>query len=352
MTEKTKKAIVLGLIVGFAALGALGYSQKKGPLQEPQRVLYKGKGGPVIFDHKAHASPGGFVATCEECHHLTKLIVHETDQGSVVFDHHVHSTSADYGLECGDCHHELSLALDSRIQKCGVCHATGSEENAAFEKGHLIHKTAMGVKCVDCHRMRLTFKTDEGPVVFDHHVHSTSEDYDLECSECHHKPAAGTAAKTPRCDTCHSEGSKSNASFEDGDIHTGSIGVKCAECHEEEIEEESCEFCHKEDGSDEKSKKATPGVKGRHYQSCDFCHKAGAPDAEALRIEHCDECHGMGEGHDATAGPDDLSFGECSGFSVSGRKTKGPHPGLGAKCVQCHSDWTEENKCALCHSLY
>jgi len=352
VSDKTGKTVILAAIIGLAAVGILGYSTPKEKRDEPLRVLYKSKGGPVVFDHKAHSGPDGYVASCDACHHLRKRVVYTTESGAVTFDHEAHSISPEYGLGCTDCHHEQELELDSRIQECGECHQPGSDHNASFDEAGRIHRTAAGVKCADCHRMRLTFEADEGPVVFDHHAHATSDDYDLECSECHHKPGAGTGAKTPRCDLCHLEGSKTNKSFEDADVHTHSVGAKCGECHDDEIDDESCEFCHREEPSGSKTADADKEDEkaGSFYQSCAFCHKAEVVNRDVAAIENCDECHGMSEKHDPAAGPEDPDFGESSGFTLSERKAKGPHPGLGAICAQCHEDLMDD--CGICHTTY
>ena len=351
MSDKTSKTLILAVVIILAAVGILGYSTQEKPHEEPFRILYKTKGGPVVFDHKAHSGPDGFTPDCEGCHHLRKRLVHRAARGAVTFDHHTHSTSPAYGLKCGECHHEQALAMDSRIRKCGACHAPGSKDNAEFESKGRIHGTAMGVKCVECHQMHLTFKTDEGPVVFDHHAHSTSDDYDLGCDECHHKYDSDKtpAAELQKCGVCHREGAKANASFAEAEVHTTAIGANCAECHEEQIEEESCEFCHRDtDEEAPKAGKAEP-THGRSYGSCDFCHKPGEPDRNLDDVEHCDECHGMAEGHNPNAGSDDPLYGECSGFTISERKPKEPHPGVGAKCVQCHEKWFIEKTCDACH---
>jgi hypothetical protein len=54
------------LIVGVVCYAAF---PMKTP-EEPIRILLKGTGGNVLFDHKKHTSEDGYGLDCTDCHHM------------------------------------------------------------------------------------------------------------------------------------------------------------------------------------------------------------------------------------------------------------------------------------------
>jgi len=311
-----KNLTLLVVILGLAAVGIVGYGMKDAPPAEPLRFVYETKTGPVVFDHKLHAdgdagecsrchhlgtvlgleNDNGLVEfdhtahglseeiglKCSDCHHLAQLLPYPSSEGRVIFDHTTHSTSEDYDLSCDDCHHDRDE--NSPIRSCGACHASGSENND-FVDEEAVHKTAIGVKCMECHEDLL--EEDGG------------------CATCHGKGQLQMADRFPACGACHREGSENNRFFQDG-YHEDAIGAQCASCHDDKIDddEEGCGFCHVEK---EHAAIAEPG-------SCDQCHFEGS-----RYNEHLSE----------------------------GRPIHGKCPG--ASCVSCHNEEIREKDCGFCH---
>ncbi len=111
MFEQNEKKIPLLLIVIFAVLGIVGYSLKS--TGNPIRVLFKTKGGPVVFDHRTHDS--------------------------------------EYDIKCDACHHEVD-SEDSKYPACRECHRKGIEEYKDICEDRPIHKLCIGANCIDCHK--------------------------------------------------------------------------------------------------------------------------------------------------------------------------------------------------------
>ena len=311
-----KKLILLGGILGLAAVGIVGYSMQDDPPTEPLRFVYETKTGPVVFDHKLHAK--GQAGECSRCHHLGTLLGFETDNGVVEFDHKAHGLSERFGLSCSDCHHL---------------------------------------------RKRLPFASSEGPVVFDHLTHRTSGDYDLGCGDCHHAREKDKPIR--KCSVCHALGSENNEFVDEDAIHKTAVGVKCMECHEELLEKEGgcatchgkenltlvdrfprCETCHEGDTPNNRFFKG--GVhEGAVGAACTKCHSDKMDDDE----KGCVFCHGELE-HPIEQGP--MNCHEChfEGSRYNDHLSEG-HPihgqCPGAKCVSCHSEEIRTKDCGFCH---
>lgn len=105
---------VIFLTAVLLAVGIACYSAFSAPEpEEPVRIMYKGKAGKVLFDHKTHLN--------------------------------------DYGLDCMDCHHNID---DDETYSCSDCHEQEMDE------GDIMNKTdAMHAQCISCHR-----ENDAGPV--------------------------------------------------------------------------------------------------------------------------------------------------------------------------------------------
>jgi hypothetical protein len=111
-----KKFAPFILIIIFAIIGIIGYSLSNA--SPPVRILFKSKGGYVIFSHQAHVK--------------------------------------DYGLEkCLDCHHNIaspaSLNMSSSEWNCSSCHNEASTEYANICEDRAPHRQCIGAKCVECH---------------------------------------------------------------------------------------------------------------------------------------------------------------------------------------------------------
>lgn len=219
-----------GLFIGITLvvlfiIAFLGYALESH--KEPVRVSFATKGGGIIFDHQYHVNLKK--SKCEECHHNYKPGTETTAE-----------------MNCRACHYS------KKLQK--PC----STEN--------IHKRCIGKNCMDCHKegsvncdfchnaesfpkivapKQVKFETDGGLVVFDHLKHTSPDEYDLGCDECHHgyKPE-NKKTFAMNCRRCHYN-SKYQKICENTDTHVRCIGKSCLKCHEEGSEK--CEMCHKED---------------------------------------------------------------------------------------------------------
>lgn len=112
MIDRIKKSLTEIIIITFTILGIVGYSITSS--DPPIRVLFKTKGGNVIFDHEAHSS---------------------TDE---------------YNIKCDSCHHETDS--DEKTMNCRQCHRAGSEDYDSICDDRSIHKQCIGANCIDCHK--------------------------------------------------------------------------------------------------------------------------------------------------------------------------------------------------------
>ncbi len=69
MGENLLNRIAFGLLVVTLIFGvaAFYYRDTQAPPDEPIRIFYESKGGPVIFDHAAHSARQ---EDCWACHHM------------------------------------------------------------------------------------------------------------------------------------------------------------------------------------------------------------------------------------------------------------------------------------------
>lgn len=106
-----KKFAPLLFIFIFGIIGIIGYTTESSSL--PIRVLFKTKGGDVIFQHEAHSS--------------------------------------DYQCcKCQDCHHNIQNLRSRADWKCRTCHHAGGEyENICEDR--MPHPQCVGAQCVQCH---------------------------------------------------------------------------------------------------------------------------------------------------------------------------------------------------------
>lgn len=161
---------------------------------------------------------------------------------------------------------------------------------------------AAGVICYGA----LPAKTPEEPVrtyyectgdnvLFEHMTHS--ENYGLECTDCHHKIArtedGAEDEKEASCGSCHTgQSSYTPALGEEGlfdhDTHSQYYGLSCTDCHhmydpESGSSPQDCGACHMETGSD-----YMPSLTDSYHQQCIGCHKDfGAGPT----TENCNACH-------------------------------------------------------------
>ena len=115
---KRRQTAVLSVILLALALVALwGYQfEAEAESPEPLRVVLHTKGGPVVFEHRLHASPESLDLACADCHH-------------------------DYTPE----------KKESVNMNCRQCHYSDQEEFLQMCSDASIHKRCIGYNCINCH---------------------------------------------------------------------------------------------------------------------------------------------------------------------------------------------------------
>lgn len=236
---------------------------------------------------------------------------------------------------------DFALAGPHAAAACSDCHASGKpfrtapHECSACHRRDDAHAGRLGADCGQCHeavRWR--------PARFDHaktRFPLAGAHREVSCDGCH---AGARYRGTPAgCAACHAT----------DDVHRGSRGEKCADCHVQDRWDEA-KFDH--------ARQAGFALLGRHAGvACTGCHRSGrmedplpkdcagchrADDAHALRFgERCDQCHSTSEWKPVTwdhatrakfalAGAHArLDCHACHTASVAKQK-------LGNECVSCH----------------
>lgn len=162
---------------------------------------------------------------------------------------------------------------------CAACHVKGKpwreapHECVACHAKQDVHQGKLGKDCAACHTTD-AFK----PTRFDHsktRFKLTGAHERTTCAACHR---AATYKDTPRdCQSCHAR----------DDVHKGSRGPNCAECHTTERWKTSA-FDHE--------RVAHFALLGRHAKlECASCHRGG--DLKAPLPKTCIGCHSADDRH-------------------------------------------------------
>jgi hypothetical protein len=253
---------------------------------------------------------------------------------------------------CMDCHKEIGADVrgkngfhgKSNTQACRTCHTDHKGRDARiadFDKQKFDHAltdfTLRGkhpqVECGQCHASGKKFR-----------------DAPRECMACHKKDDVHKGSLGPQCADCHTESNWKQARFDHDKSRfplTGRhIDVKCVDCHKNSNFKETprtCIGCHKKDDD-------LKGHKGQFGEKCESCHAVKSwkessfnhdTDTKySLRGKHrsttCVTCH---TGHLYKV---KLSQ-ECVSCHIKDDKHKET---LGKNCGACHSErnWKESPK--------
>jgi hypothetical protein len=267
---------------------------------------------------------------------------------------HVRFDRAAQDRLCIDCHKEVGQDMRERTgyhgrQKpamCRTCHTDHKGRNARiveFDKNKFDHAQSdyllrgkhTKVECEKCHEPKKPYwKAPQ------------------ECNACHKKDDVHKGSLGTKCFDCHTESSWKDAKFDHDKTKfplTGKhVDTKCLDCHKKGTEykdaPETCIGCHKKDDDSAK------GHKGQYGDKCDTCHgtKAWKPstfnhDADtkfSLRGKHrttkCNDCH-----------TGNLYKEKLASTCISCHKKDDTHKGsLGKECASCHTerDWKEAVK--------
>ena len=226
-------------------------------------------------------------------------------------------------LACASCHRP-NTPYRKTPATCIGCH-----------KNDDTHRGALGVDCASCHVTSAWRQTS-----FDHDKTEfplTNKHRNVSCAACH----AGEHFKgTPKqCVGCHLP----------DDVHRGSQGAQCANCHTT-ADWTSQKFDH--------ARETGFPLLGRHaHVSCQDCHRSGN-----LKEPIPKDCNGCHKSDDRHAGRFGVACGDCHGNEVwrvanfdHTARFKFPLEGAHEKldCHSCHTAVAKDQKlptdCAGCH---
>jgi len=243
-----------------------------------------------------HAEPeqhaGMFSQDCSVCHSTQVWVPaiwegNPFDHGTVGFSLILHKLDYQGNLiACMDCHQ--SEAIEIVLPSCQECH---EQNNPGFMQEH---SDLFGFNCTDCHDGVDKMQN------FDHQnffildgAHGA-----LECLVCHENQQF---RETPtECSVCH----------EEPDIHAGSFGLNCANCHSTEAWQPAMLMSHTfplDHGEEGEIECMVCHVDSYTQYTCESCHDS--QEREFIE-EHEDEnipreqlmdcvaCHEDGEAHD------------------------------------------------------
>ncbi len=267
--------------------------------------------------------------------------------------------------ECSKCHVRFDRAAQDRL--CMDCHKEVGQDMRDRSGFHGRQKPQACRTCHTDHKGRAARIALLDKPKFDH----AQTDYALrgkhakvECEKCH-EPKKKYRQASSDCNACHKK----------DDVHKGSLGVKCTDCHTENDWKEA-KFDHD---------KTHFALTGKHVDTkCVDCHKKGADYKDAPRTcvgchrkdddgrkghkglygEKCESCHNAKAWKPATFNHDtDTKYalygkhrstkcGDCHSGHLYKEK-------LGTACIDCHKqddDGLKGHKgslgrdCAACHT--
>jgi hypothetical protein len=286
----------------------------------------------IATDVQKHAGfhgrlPNATTLQCHGCHtehkgrdaDIVKFVAVQFDHGHTDFAlHDAHVTVA-----CSSCH-QAGKKYREASSSCVSCHKKDEP-----------HKGQLGDDCGSCHTVKnwLNGKFDHSKT----HFALTNRHAEVQCVACHvgnryrYTPAQCVSCHAPddvhqgsrgtNCDQCHSTASWTTAKFdhakETGFALTGAHAhTDCVSCHtsgrmEDKIPK-TCVGCHKSQDSHA----------GRMGQRCDQCHNSSA--WKPSDFDHArDGKFVLPKGHDK------LSCDTCHTAAVATQK-------LGTSCISCH----------------
>ena len=285
---------------------------------------------------------GGLGDACGDCHN-------EESWNDVEFDH----SKTDYPLvgkheevACIDCH--IENLYDGTPDDCFSCHAEDDNHNglSGEECGNCHSPSAWDDTSFD-HQRDTDFALDGGHAELAcndcHSDEPFSDELDVSCVSCHDEDDDHEGHFGPDCGNCHETVEWSSGTF-DHDTDTeyplkgAHLETDCVDCHVEPIYdvalEESCESCHADDDVHE----------GTQGTECGDCHNESAWTEDVLfdhdltRFpllgkhidEECDSCH------------ESQVFEVAESACIDCHKEDEPHDGrFGTTCEGCHNpvDW-------------
>jgi Cytochrome c3/Cytochrome c7 and related cytochrome c len=269
---------------------------------------------------------------------------------------HVRFDRAAQDRLCMDCHKEVGQDMRERTgyhgrlkpQQCRSCHTDHKGRGARIveldtkrfdhtQTDYLLRGKHAKVECGKCHEPKQKYR--QAP---------------SDCNACHRSDDVHKGSLGPKCADCHTESDWKEARFDHGKTRFALTGrhtdIKCSDCHKKGADHKdaprTCIGCHKKDDDGAK------GHKGRYGERCDSCHgaKAWRPstfnhDSDTrylLRGKHrstkCADCH-TGHLYKDKVG---TACMDCHKKDDDG--AKGHKGSLGRDCAACHveSGWKDK----------
>jgi hypothetical protein len=294
--------------------------------------------------------------TCSSCHPPTAKF---RDAPSTCIGCHQKNDThkGTLGRDCAKCHGpfdwkkssfdhgktDFALRGKHAVAKCAACHTRppaelklGTECIACHRKDDA-HKGTMGTACANCHtesawkEAKFDHSKTRFPLLGRHAL--------TECSGCHRQANVFRGAPT-ECVACH----KSK------DVHAGTLGNDCKDCHQPRAWKPSQGFDH--------AKTRFP-LFGKHREAaCLGCHKG--PKLFRGIASACVDCHKKDDPHKARNGAECQSCHNTASWKQisfdHGKLTRFPLAGghLPLTCKSCHKNDAHREKldmqCVSCHA--
>ncbi len=298
---------------------------------------YKGTQTACVACHLSKDKHFGVMGKkCQNCHEeqkWTKIrFSHHKDTDFDLTGHHkklaceschLKNQSLKLSQQCIDCHKDDDIHRSANGSECKQCHGTVSWGKTDFNHNQDTQFKLVGahkqISCESCHSSGIKGKTNvKGRNCADCHKAIDPHQGDLgnECGDCHQQqswkkdtvydhdfsrfPLTG-AHSNLLCENCHFDADFKNVEKEceschqGNDIHKGSLGKSCADCHNT-VSWNSWKFDH--------NKQTKFLLEGAHQRlSCELCHSQQI--AEPLHPEQrCNSCHQQDDIHHGDFGPD------------------------------------------------
>lgn len=244
--------------------------------------------------------------------------------------------------DCSKCHVRFDRAAQDRL--CTDCHKDVGQDMRERGGYHGRQKAQACRSCHTDHKGRGARIVELDTRTFDH----AQTDYrlrgkhaEVECESCH-EPKKKYRQAPSDCQACHRK----------DDVHKGSLGPKCADCHSESRWSEA-RFDHDKTrfallGKHVDAKCTDCHRKGTEYKdsprTCIGCHRKddeAAKGHKGLYGEKCESCHGAKGWKPATFNHD-----TDTRYALNGKHRS-------AKCADCHTGHLYKNKlgtaCIDCH---
>ncbi len=244
--------------------------------------------------------------------------------------------------ECKDCHSEDDAHDDKLGSKCGSCHVTSGWNKSEFDHGKTKFELRLSHKQVSCNAC---------------HLRGTYEDTPKLCADCHAIRDIHANRFGDQCETCHNEQAWDESTFDHSrDTEYRITGrhrdISCNVCHETDYRTgkkpnpvRACYACHREDdvhdGSNGKKCRDCHSPAGWRKSSFDHATSTDFPLNGGHENLACAACHAAGDDSEKT----DTACHNChQGDDVHANE-------LGDDCGLCHNDVSWQHRVRFDHDL-